>query len=157
MSPTRRSTLQRFTWLAGNWAGTNKLWLDPEQPAQECESILVVGTKGKGRFVTFTYTWATADEPQDGLLVFAFDDQKNAITAHWLDSFHTGEKVIPFEGGATAGGAVLVRGSYKAPSGPDWGWTIRVEPGDDTLRIVMHNVSPNGEEALAVEATYRKG
>ena len=155
MSTTRRSTLQRFAWLAGNWAGTNKLWLDPAKPAQESESVMVVGTKGKGRFVTFTYTWAT-DEPQDGLLVFAFDEEKNIITAHWLDSFHTGGKVMAFEGGAEQGGSVLVRGSYDAPSGPPWGWTIGVEPDDGTFRIVMHNVSPEGERFLAVEAHYRR-
>jgi len=155
MSPTGKGTLQRFAWLAGNWAGTNKLWLDPTQPAQESESVMVVGTKGKGRFVTFTYTWAT-DEPQDGLLVFSFDDAKNVITAHWLDSFHTGEKVMPFEGRAEPGGTVLVRGSYEAPSGPPWGWTIRVEPGDDAFSIVMHNISPEGEEFLAVQAEYTR-
>jgi hypothetical protein len=45
------------------------------------------------------------------------------------------------------GGAVLVRGSYGVPPGPDWGWTIRV---------VMHNIWPNGREDLAVEATYTR-
>ena len=152
----RKSTLQRFAWLAGNWAGPNKLWRDPEEPPQVSDSVMVVGTKGKGRFVTLTYTWATEDEPQDGLIVFAFDDERNVITAHWLDSFHTGNKVIPFEGGAEPGGGVLVRGTYEAPPGPDWGWTIRVEPGDDTFRVVMHNIWPNGREDLAVEAVYAK-
>lgn len=153
---TRKSTLSRFSWLAGNWAGTNRLWLDPEEPARDSESIMVVGTKGKGRFVTFTYTWANGEEPQDGLLVFAFDEERNAITAHWLDSFHTGDKVMAFEGGAVEGGAVLVRGTYAAPPGPDWGWTIRVEPGDDSFRIVMHNIWPEGREELAVEAQYAR-
>ncbi len=152
----RKSTLQRFAWLAGNWAGTNQLWLDPEGPGRESHSIMVVGTKGKGRFVTFTYTWANEDEPQDGLVVFAFDDDRNVITAHWLDSFHTGNKVIQFEGGAEPGGAVLVRGTYKVPPGPDWGWTIRVEPGDDAFRILMHNVWPEGREDRAVEAIYKR-
>jgi hypothetical protein len=152
----RKSALQRFAWLAGQWAGTNKLWLDPEDPARVSESIMIVGTKGKGRFVTFTYTWANLEEPQDGLIVFAFDDDRNVITAHWLDSFHTGDKVMPFEGGAEQGGAVLVRGSYAVPPGPEWGWTIRIEPGDDTFRIVMHNIWPNGREDLAVEATYTR-
>ena len=42
--PTRKNTLSRFAWLAGNWSGTNTLWLDPEKPAHESESIMVVGT-----------------------------------------------------------------------------------------------------------------
>ena len=152
----RKSTLQRFAWLAGNWAGTNTLWLDPAGPPQPSDSVMIVGTKGKGRFVTFTYTWADESEPQDGLIVFSFEEDRNVISAHWLDSFHTGNKVIPFEGGAESGGAVLVRGTYQAPPGPDWGWTIRIEPGTDSFRIVMHNVSPDGREDLAVEAVYQR-
>ncbi len=78
------------------------------------------------------------------------------ITAHWLDSFHTDGKVMAFEGSAEPGGAVVVHGSYDAPSGPPWGWTIRVESGGDTFRIVMHNVSPEGEQFPAVEADYAR-
>ena len=50
-----------------------------------------------------------------------------------------------------------MRGSYAAPPGPDWGWRIAIRPGDGSaLAIVMHNVTPGGEEAVAVEATYKR-
>ena len=55
----------------------------------------------------------------------------------------------------TAGddGVVAVTGSYAAPSGPDRGWRIGVEPvGRESLRVVMHAVSP--EVSPAVETTY---
>jgi len=45
------------------------------------------------------------------------------------------------------------RGSYAAPPGPDWGWRTVIEiPDDDSFRMVMYNVSPEGKEELAVNA-----
>ncbi len=52
-------------------------------------------------------------------------------------------------------GAVRVKGSYAAPSGPDWGWQITIEPGQGSWRLVMHNVTPAGEAFLAVETVYQ--
>ena len=54
--------------------------------------------------------------------------------------------------GKAARGSVDVSGSYAAPPGPDWGWRTTLGPGpDETLRMVMYNVTPDGEEYLAVE------
>jgi hypothetical protein len=50
---------------------------------------------------------------------------------------------------------ISVRGSYAAPPGPDWGWRIEITPDNNRkLRIVMFNIQPDGQEALAVEASY---
>ena len=50
-----------------------------------------------------------------------------------------------------------LRGSYRVPSSPDWGWRTVIEPGEsDTLRLIMYNVTPDGREELAVEATFAK-
>jgi hypothetical protein len=58
---------------------------------------------------------------------------------------------------ATGGDSIDVRGSYAAPPGPNWGWRTVIEtPDDDSLRIVMYNVSPEGKEDLAVDAVYRR-
>jgi hypothetical protein len=77
------------------------------------------------------------------------------VTLHWIDSWHNGDAVMACEG-TGSDGRVDVRGSYPAPSGPDWGWRIRVEPGSGSLVIRMDNVSPDGEEYPAVEASYRR-
>jgi hypothetical protein len=50
-----------------------------------------------------------------------------------------------------------VRGSYAAAPGPDWGWRTVIETAeDDSLRMVMYNLTPDGQEYLAVEAVYRR-
>lgn len=55
------------------------------------------------------------------------------------------------------GAIVDARGTYAAPPGPDWGWRIVIEPESrDGFRMLMFNITPNGEEALAVQATYSR-
>ena len=85
------------------------------------------------------------------------DGQSRArVIAFWLDSWHMSDTIMSCEGTVDEDGAVEVGGFYAAPPGPDWGWTIRVEPTDDTFRLLMHNVSPQGESALAVEAAFAR-
>ncbi|HUF46948.1 MAG TPA: DUF1579 family protein [Vicinamibacterales bacterium] len=150
------SVLAQLKACTGRWTGTNRLWVDPDKPARSSDATVVVGTAGQGRFVTMAYTWADEGQPQDGLIVVGFEKDRNAVTAHWLDSWHNGVKVMRMEGTAEPGGPLFVRGTYPAPPGPDWGWTIRLEPSADRLRIVMHNIWPEGREDLAVEAVLSR-
>jgi hypothetical protein len=54
-------------------------------------------------------------------------------------------------------GKIDLRGSYEAPPSPDWGWRFVINaPSDIELKLVMYNVSPEGEEELAVEANYKR-
>ena len=88
------------------------------------------------------------------MLVGCQDDGK-VISAHWIDTFHMGRKVMACMGGLREDGTLDVRGSYTAPPGKDWGWriTVTANPGRE-LRIVMHNIDPQGKEELAVEAAH---
>ncbi len=70
---------------------------------------------------------------------------------------HMSDKFMICQGAAEPDGAIVVRGSYAAPPGPDWGWRMVIGPGDgDTFRLIMYNISPDGQEDLAVEASYTK-
>ena len=60
------------------------------------------------------------------------------------------------EGTVDEHGCVSVLGSYEAPPDPDWGWRIEVVPEGKSLRIIMHNISPDEQEVLAVRATYER-
>lgn len=53
-------------------------------------------------------------------------------------------------------GTVNVRGHYKVPDHPDWGWRTEIVPGGNSLKIVMYNVSPEGNEELAVETDFSR-
>ncbi len=142
---------------AGDYRGTN--WLQDPQTNSPDDSpatatvTLVLG----GRFVRFDYTWGYRGSPQAGSMLFGYDSTTKSITAHWIDSWHMGDKAMACQGPAPGNGVLSVRGSYAAPPDPDWGWRIDVHPMEGRfIRLVMFNISPDGKEELAVEATYTR-
>jgi len=143
--------------LAGQWVGTNRLWLSPKEPARESPTEARVALVAQGQFVTIHYTWADEGAPQDGLLIIGCQRKLNAMKAVWVDSWHYQDRFMLCEGTVGASGLISFKGSYAAPPGPDWGWRIDIEPERrGKFRIVMHNVSPDGKAELAVEASYAR-
>jgi hypothetical protein len=141
---------------AGEWRGKNTLQ-DPEMGMQPVttDSSAVVTPLLDGRFVRIDYTWSYKGAPQSGSMLIGHQKKAGTLTLHWIDSWHNGEKVMACEGAATAG-VVDVRGSYPAPTGPDWGWRIVVAPAAGALAVRMANISPEGQEYPAVEAHYTR-
>jgi len=141
--------------LAGSWSGTNRLWLSPTEPARSSASRALVVAAGRDRFVRIDYTWAYEGAPQEGVLLLGVMGTEADVV--WIDSFHNGDRIMHCSGSVDAAGTLTVLGHYPAPPGPDWGWRTRVEPRDSgAWRLVMHNVTPEGEEQLAVEAEYTR-
>jgi len=143
--------------LAGEWAGTNRLWLTPEEPARESRATASLFLVANGRFVAIRYTWAEKGEPQEGFLLVGTEMGTPAVAAVWIDSWHMSDQMMSCEGSLSPRGVVSILGSYAAPPGPDWGWRIVIDPGSrGALKMTMHNISPAGDAALAVEAIYSK-
>jgi hypothetical protein len=142
--------------LIGDWTGKNLLrlsWLTPSDYFSS--SHLSVAQAARGKFLIFHYGWDHENEPQEGTLLVGHDKQ-NIATAAWVDSWHMNSNVMFCQGSVTAQGIIDLRGSYKAPPGPDWGWRIIITAGScDTLQITMYNCSPDGTEELAVQADYK--
>lgn len=149
------NALEKLIGCAGNWRGANTLQ-DPTTGApEESQATAVVTPLLGGRFVRFDYTWQYQGAPQEGSILFGCDTKAHTLTAHWIDSWHMGNKAMACEGPVQDSGKLSVRGSYAAPPGPDWGWRIDVTPGDD-LRMEMVNIWPDGREDAAVEASYTR-
>ena len=148
------SALDGLTACAGNWRGTSTLQDPHAGIADESASTAVVTPMVGGKFVRVDYTWSYGGQPQEGALIIGHQRKAGVVTAHWMDTFHNGEKVMACTGTPTDDGALTVRGSYAAPPGPDWGWRIDVVPSADALRIIHHNVWPEGKEELAVDSRY---
>jgi len=144
--------------LLGDWTGNNRLWLEgPAGPALASATHLTIAPAAKGKFISFNYTWVFDNTEQEGLLVVGNDNDREAASAAWVDSFHMSGKVMACHGTVDDSGAIIVVGSYEAPPGPDWGWRITVnQPAPDALRIVMHNISPAGDADLAVQGDYER-
>ena len=146
--------------LSGEWVGTKRLYLNwLPNPEVQSDSRLTIAKAVRGSFELMDYTWKYDGMPHEGLLLIGYDETKNAVTIAWGDSWHMSKAIMHCIGGVDASGAINVTGSYEAPPGPDWGWRITISAeGKDKMRIVMHNISPEGKEELAVDAGFvRKG
>ena len=151
------SNLDRLAACAGRWRGSNRLH-DPNTGAPEDSPATAVLTPLLGgRFIRLDYTWSYQGAAKEGSLLIGYKSDRGRVTAHWIDSWHMSEDVMACEGAVDDSGGIDVRGSYAAPPGPDWGWRIALgAAGGAELQLVMHNVTPDGQEALAVEATYAR-
>lgn len=138
----------------GNWTATHRLWLSPDEPVRESQATASLTLVAQGQALLLRYTWFE-DTPQDGVLVFNHGPASTRVTAFWLDSWHMANQHMFCQGEANAAGSVSVKGTYPAPPGPDWGWRIVVEPQTShTWRLVMFNISPGGQEDLAIQADF---
>jgi hypothetical protein len=151
------STPARLAGATGAWRGTYRLWFDPDGPAVECETTAEVTAAGGGRFLALRYGWSFEGKPQEGFLLLGDDPAASRCEASWVDSFHNSDRIMPCTGALAGDGPVSVRGSYPAPPGPDWGWRTELDqPSADTLVLRQFNVTPDGVEGRAVEATWRR-
>ena len=144
------------TAVIGNWRGTKQLYLElPPAPVTSSSSELSVIAVAGDSFVQLNYVCTYEGEAQTGVLLLGCDEQ-NAASAAWIDSFHMSSRIM-FCTGSFANGAADLHGSYAAPPGPDWGWRINIRPmSADELQVVMHNISPEGQEDLAVQIDYTR-
>jgi hypothetical protein len=144
--------------LLGTWSGDNLLhlsWLTPTD--YHSPTSLTVTPTVKDRFLLFNYTWSHENTPHEGLVLVGYDKNDNVVTASWVDSWHMSGKIMFCKGSLDANGTIDILGSYEAPPGPDWGWRITITHStDQALQIIMHNVTPDGEEDLAVKAEYKR-
>jgi len=140
-----------LTPSAGAWTGSNRLWMMPGSDAEESAATATVSFSGQGKFAELRYTWSTEGDPEDGLIVL-----RGGVQAVWGDSWHTPDGFYLWNG-EILDCVVVVRGSYPAPTGPDWGWRIEIDARQtDRLRLSMFNITPDGEEMLAVQAVYSR-
>ena len=149
-------TLDTLLAGAGRWRGTSTLH-DPETRAPDAApSTAIVTPVLAGRFVRLDYTWAYRGKPQEGSMLIGHVAESRLLTVHWIDTWHMSDRVMACQGPPNTTGVIDVLGSYAAPPGPDWGWRIVITPGQKTLGIVMYNISPEGREEPAVDASYAR-
>jgi hypothetical protein len=145
--------------LVGKWRGVNRLhttWIR-ENPVRETTSIAVVELTARGRFLKIEYDWTFDEAVQEGLLLIGDEKDSDTMRAFWIDSWHLSDKFMVSEGRFGNDDAISLKGFYTVPDHPDWGWRTVIEPErDKSFKITMYNVSPEGEEALAVEMELKR-
>lgn len=141
--------------LIGSWQGQNQLWLAPGEPVRQCATTAVCRAAAQGKFLIVEYTWVEGGQPQDGVLTLS--QSAGQLTAVWIDSWHMQDVIMSLSDASQPDAPFSVRGAYAAPPDPDWGWRITLQPQPPHIfTLLMHNMTPDGQEALAVEAIYQR-
>ncbi len=142
----------------GQWQGTYRLvlsWL-PE-PNFISVSNMTVSSVANGKFLSLSYDWEHEGIAQDGLLLVGNIHNQTGVTASWVDSWGMSGAIMQCQGTAGPEGNIVLRGSYQVKDSPDWGWRIELSrPGENSLQILMYNISPEMEEFLAGDANYTR-
>ena len=145
---------ENFKKLTGEWKGVNRLhttWIE-ENPVQESASVASVKRAASGKFLKIEYDWVFENQNQEGMFLIGSEKDSVQAKAFWIDSWHMNDKVMICDGNF-AENSILFKGFYEVPNHPDWGWRTDIIFSDEnSFKIVMYNVSPDGAEDLAVEA-----
>jgi hypothetical protein len=127
----------------GTFAGLNRLWFFPGDPARVSDGALEVSAD------RVALRWAYEGKPQHGTI--ALSGPPSSCKGVFTDTFHAADGLVLH--GRRDGATVTLYGTYPAGEGkPDWGWRVVLDGSvPDAFLVRMFNVKPDDRESIAVD------
>ena len=145
----------RLTAMVGDWEGRFRIWFEPGKLVDEAVQRGHIRLVGGGRFLLHEYDGRCNGEPFDGVALWGYHLDDATFECAWAESFGTGTSIM-FSVGEVTDGRFRALGSYGAGS-ERWGWRTELsQPDAGHLDIRMFNITPAGDESLAVEINYAR-
>ena len=143
-------------WI-GEWSGICRTWFEPGILADESELRGRWEWAIEGKILRHAYTGEIQGKPRRGEEFLAYNPITARVQHSWWDDFHMNQLLLISKGSWITNGC-SVRGDYDVGVElPMWGWrTEFVSTSTDQLTITSFNVTPEGEEAKALELRYQR-
>ncbi len=144
---TEPSSLQQ---LVGGWSGTDRLWFEPDQLANESEVAAVVRATLGGRALLHEYRWTFGGDEHHGSMLIVPTEAGHEVAL--ADTFQTGGTIMHLRPSPDPDPTALVDvlGSYEG-DGERWGWRIVLHQLDpDRVELTSWNITPDGRASRAV-------
>jgi hypothetical protein len=139
-----------FSAMVGSWKGTAKTWFRPNELADESPISGTVRSILDGRFLLYEYRGTLQGQSMIGMAILGIHQPQMA----WVDTAHMGNAIMFSEG--KGAGPCSVLGSYAAGT-ERWGWRTEYRLVDADHWVLTHfNITPQGQEAKAVEIQYAR-
>ena len=146
------NVVQFLSSIAGQWQGNYKLWLDPSKEPAVSPTSLVVKPTANHSYYLIHYDWLFKDQMKAGVFLIGGKDQQAQAT--WGDSFHMEPLAMNCQGELTDD-KLMVVGTYPAGD-QEWGWRTEFSSQGKELIMRAYNISPAGQEDIALEAIYQQ-